>query len=310
MPARRLSESAVDVIISTFLQDVDEKGTMPWQRPYERYNAFNWYSLTPYRGFNRLFLPFGEYLTRNQLTRYNAEKGFITLDEGGKIVDIKPEAYYVSNDVFWYPVVFYTTEKKSVSKEEIIKKFPNFDKFDSDKKVVYVGRDSRYLYYVEGGKCFKSRNILRYYDVADKKNFVNANGECLPSRLESGEVIITKSDAKSIIDNYINISGVKVDYNNYGTSCYIPQWDLVRLNPFSVSESAWFSTAFHELAHSTGSASRLNREGVVSPSINDTKRAEEECIAEITACLCCAETGINDFETSCFNAYKNNVAYV
>ena len=27
--------SVVDIIIENFLKDVEEKGTMPWQRPYE-----------------------------------------------------------------------------------------------------------------------------------------------------------------------------------------------------------------------------------------------------------------------------------
>lgn len=161
------------------------------------------------------------------------------------------------------------------------------------------------------GKCIKSRNILRYYDVADRKHFRNANGDYLPSRIETGEVEITKSDAKEVMDNYINLSGVKVDYKNYGTPCYVPEWDLVRLNPLTKSEDAWFSTAFHELAHSTGAASRLNRKGVVSPSVmRESTYAVEECIAEITACLCCAETGISDFETSCSEEYDNSVSYV
>lgn len=303
-------KTAVDILIEAFLKDVDERGTMPWQRPYERYNAFNWYTKKVYRGFNRLLLPFGEYLTKNQITKYNVEKGYIKLDENGRLKDITPQAYYMQKGIKWLPVVFFKVDKKSSSREEIAENFPDFDKFNSD-EIAYAGRKNGYLYYVEKGKCIKSRNILRYYDVADRKHFRNANGDYLPSRIETGEVEITKSDAKEVMDNYINLSGVKVDYKNYGTPCYVPDWDLVRLNPLTKSEDAWFSTAFHELAHSTGAASRLNRKGVVSPSVmRESTYAVEECIAEIAACLCCAETGISDFETSCSEEYDNSVSYV
>ena len=61
------------ILIERFLKDVDEKESMPWQRPYKRYNAFNWSTGTPYRGINRIMLDFGEYLTANQLNQYNKE---------------------------------------------------------------------------------------------------------------------------------------------------------------------------------------------------------------------------------------------
>ena len=44
--------------------------------------------------------------------------------------------------------------------------------------------------------------------------------------------------------------------------------------------------------------------------MRESTYAVEECIAEITACLCCAETGISDFETSCSEEYDNSVSYV
>lgn len=100
-------KTAVDILIEAFLKDVDERCTMPWQRPYERYNAFNWYTKKVYRGFNRLFLPFGEYLTKNQITKYNAEKGYIKLDENGRLKDITPQAYYMQKGIKWLPVVFF-----------------------------------------------------------------------------------------------------------------------------------------------------------------------------------------------------------
>lgn len=87
------------------------------------------------------------------------------------------------------------------------------------------------------------------------------------------------------------------------------------MNNHCSSEDSWFSVMFHEMAHSTGSIKRLNRVGYgVSRDITEAERkeidAKEECIAEMTACLCCAECGIYSFETSNTREYQNNIAYV
>ena len=68
-------KSVAEIIISQFLKDVEESDTIPWTKPYNRYSAFNWYSKTQYRGINRLILPFGEYLTYNQMVEYNKKNG-------------------------------------------------------------------------------------------------------------------------------------------------------------------------------------------------------------------------------------------
>ncbi|MBQ1778558.1 MAG: hypothetical protein IIZ93_10420, partial [Acidaminococcaceae bacterium] len=54
----------------------------------------------------------------------------------------------------------------------------------------------------------KDRNILRYYEVADRHFFQNARGECLPSRIETGEIEITNQ--KMIV--------LRKSFNN--TSCF------------------------------------------------------------------------------------------
>lgn len=94
--------------------------------------------------------------------------------------------------------------------------------------------------------------------------------------------------------------------------CYIPILDKVEINPLSKTEDGYFSTLFHELAHSTGSKKRLNRDGVVKGGLPKTKSdyAVEECIAEITAHLCCSECNIQSFKTSGTAEYDNNIAYV
>lgn len=290
-----MGKTATEILIERFLKEVDEREQMPWQRPYEMFNAFNYFSLEPYRGFNRIMLPFGEYMTKNQINKYNKEHN---------------EDYRFQKGIRWFPVVFFKNEIKEVSKSTMEELFPDLDLT----KDGYIGRDSIWSYFIKEGKYYKQRNILRYHEVADRHYFKNSKGEILPSRIETGEVVITKSEPKKVIDRYVNAEGVKMIYDHRGVPCYVPREDKVMLNPVISSEDEWFSTAFHELGHSTGAKHRLNRVGITREGVKNGDRrsvyAVEECIAEITAYLCCAECGIHDFKTSETMSYKNNLAYV
>ena len=305
--------TVADIIIDRFLKDVDEKESMPWQRPYERYNAFNYFTKIPYRGINRLILPFGEYITKNQIQQYNKEKGYL-IYENGKFAGMKPEAYRFVKGIQWIPVVFFKREVKDASIEEFVEEYPDrvVDLSDDGR---FVGRIGAWSYRVHKGGLVKERKILRYYEVADRKFFQNAAGECLPSRIETGEVKITKSRPKDVLESYIEREGISVDYKYAGTPSYVPDLDLIRLNPYmrdgDNAEDKWFSVAFHEAGHSTGAKGRLNREGVVHVNKEDEdKYAQEEVIAEICCCLCCAETGVYTFNSSGMSDYDNNIAYV
>ena len=302
-------KSASDVLVEHFLKDVDERGSLPWQRPYERYDSFNYFSKKMYRGFNRLMLPFGEYMTKNQINQYNKDHGYL-IEENGKIVGMKPEAYRFVKGIHWWPVVFFTESIKGVSKEELLDTFKDYDGPTNEGEDQYIGKSGGYYYFVGPQGFYKKRNILRYYLVADRKFFQNANGECLPSRIDTGDIVITKQEPMKVINNYIKRSGVTVDMEYLGIPNYTPAIDTVHLNPKVKDEDNWFSTAFHEFAHSTGSKNRLNREGVAKAKGDISTYAEEECIAEMAACLCCAETNVYDFRTSASSYYDNNLAYV
>lgn len=290
-------KSVADIIIETFLRDVDEKGTMPWQRPYERYNAFNYFTMQTYRGINRLLLPFGEYLTAKQINEYNKKN---------------KEDYRFQKGIMWYPVVFFTVQEKEIKEEELLKVFPSYSVALNG----YIGVEGAWLYYYDNGKFYKRRNVLKYSRVADRKHFKNSKGELLPSRIETGDVTLVLEEPKKVISNYLEReSSLELITDSAGTPCYIPGLDRVELNPHVKSEEAWYSIAFHEFAHSSGHMSRLNRKGIhypegVKPKEKENLYAVEECIAEITACLLCAECGIHDMVTSGTGEYENNIAYV
>lgn len=70
------------------------------------------------------------------------------------------------------------------------------------------------------------------------------------------------------------------------------------------SAPAYYATVFHELAHSTGHHSRLDRPAVAAPSFGSHAYSKEELVAEMSAAFLCTEAGI-DLQT-----IDNSAAYV
>src|SRR5690606_28213492 len=71
------------------------------------------------------------------------------------------------------------------------------------------------------------------------------------------------------------------------------------------SPEEYFSTLFHELAHSTGHQSRLNRRGIGEQSwYGSESYSKEELVAELAASFLCAEAGIEN------RTFENSVGYL
>jgi antirestriction protein ArdC len=88
---------------------------------------------------------------------------------------------------------------------------------------------------------------------------------------------------------------------------YIPKMDVVvvpALKKFKSNEG-YYSTLFHELAHSTGHETRLNRKELLEASKQGSPTyAKEELTAELTAAFLCAITGIQQ------ETIQNSAAYI
>lgn len=301
MPEKK---SVGDIIIEKFIQAVDKEGIMPWQSPYNRYSAFNWFSLNQYRGINRLLLPMGEYLSMNQMIAYNKKNG----------------TNYRFTEGTWWSVVFFKVDMKDGTRKELEELTDNgtIEEFLSKyPKGVYSGS---WFYYIDTYKTFrKKRNILRYTNVADRTCFVDAERGVLPSRIENGEVEITRFKPKEIFESYVKREGIPVGSTLEDCPYYDFKSDKIVLNSSPKSEDHYWSYAFHEAAHSTGAVKRLGREFFTAyadnsktyeKSVLDDMRSKEECIAEIAASMVCSECDIVEFNTSECDVYANNLAYV
>lgn len=80
-------------------------------------------------------------------------------------------------------------------------------------------------------------------------------------------------------------------------ACYWPVADEVYMpsrTSFDRPES-YYATLFHELVHSTGHASRLNRPGITEPIVFGSHTySKEELVAEMGATFLCGHTGIEN----------------
>ena len=112
--------------------------------------------------------------------------------------------------------------------------------------------------------------------------------------------------AKAILDS-ANFCQIKKNGQN-DRAVYCPATDTIEIPSVKrfPNKADWFHTIFHELGHSTGSADRLNREGIAEKiEPGSEKYAKEELIAELCASFLSNEAGtLGDVQ------FKNSSSYL
>ncbi len=147
----------------------------------------------------------------------------------------------------------------------------------------------------DDGLCF------RYYHVF---NVEQCEGLVLPA-LPQHNTINPIAEAKAIVAGMPKPPSI--DHDGGNRAYYRPSNDSVHLparNTFETS-GEYYSTTFHELSHSTGHQSRLDRhdlEAGVSHSGSENY-SKEELIAEFGSAFLCAHSGIN-------NTLDNSASYI
>lgn len=127
--------------------------------------------------------------------------------------------------------------------------------------------------------------VLRYYNVFNV-------AQCDGLKYETPKAFPTNSieSAESIVAGMPK----RPEIREGGRACYSTTDDAVEMPAMSRFEKGedYYSTLFHELAHSTGHESRLNRS--MKAAFGSSVYAREELVAEMTAAYLCAECGIID----------------
>lgn len=149
----------------------------------------------------------------------------------------------------------------------------------------------------------KSILFLRYYNVfhIDQCEGLTAKHiQPLP------DVVNPNQTADKIISAYCIREGVQVQHQDGNRAFYRPSVDSITLPNMAqfIETAEYYSTAFHELVHSTGHSKRLNRIDSTA-YFGSEAYSKEELVAEIGAAALVNHAGL---ETSA--SFRNNAAYI
>lgn len=101
--------------------------------------------------------------------------------------------------------------------------------------------------------------------------------------------------AQGIADDYLKRASIELRHGG-DRAFYHPRLDYIQMPiPGSfVTPEAYYSTLFHEAGHSTGHASRLDRDFKGGTTFGDCDYSKEELVAEFTAAFLCGEIGLSN----------------
>ena len=143
--------------------------------------------------------------------------------------------------------------------------------------------------------------VLRYYNVFNVRQCEGVPAPEIEGAIKHFSPI---SDCSRILRGMPNRPKIqhKESYACYRRSCDVV--NMPRPNTFH-SREGYYSVLFHELAHSTGHQSRLDRhDGEPTAPFGSKEYSKEELVAEMTASFLCGSTGIVDL------VVENSAAYI
>lgn len=265
MRSADLFQSVTDRIIAGL-----ENGVVPWQNPIRKGYPMlpsNLVTGKPYSSANALLLSMNDYSIPLYAT-FNQINGL-----GGKV---KP-GEKSSEIIFWDIRVSNKETKECITNDQYLS----------------LPKEQKAL--------FEVRPFGRFYSVF---NVEQTEGLDIPKPARALSLNKRMELCEQVVTGYQNKPDIQF---KPGVACYIPSLDEVRmpeLNVYKDSES-FYATLFHELGHSTGHYTRLNRPGVVGPiDFGSQEYSTEELIAEITASFLCSYTQIEN------KVIDNSVAYL
>ena len=159
----------------------------------------------------------------------------------------------------------------------------------------------------ESGKPKKKKiPFLKYLQVFHIDDVEGVKPLDLSNVTEASEQQFNSDEeAERIIDTYSEREKVRITYEG-NAAFYRPYTDEIYLPErfkFGKVGAEFYSTAFHEITHSTGAACRLDR---IKPALfGSTDYSKEELVAEIGACGLC---NLLNIETA--KSFENSAAYI
>ena len=156
----------------------------------------------------------------------------------------------------------------------------------------------------EGTKKVKNIPLLKYYNV-----FHIDDVEGVEPLKEKRFATDEDKTAQDIMDEYLEREHIQLRHTDKNRAFYSPSFDYINLPEIEQfnSQAEYYSTAFHEMTHSTGHADRLNRldTGIAAAAFGSETYSKEELVAEIGAATLVNYTGL---ETD--KSFRNSAAYI
>jgi antirestriction protein ArdC len=138
------------------------------------------------------------------------------------------------------------------------------------------------------GADAQTRSYARAYSVFNCDQIDGLAGE-LYTKLEQPRDIGTQTDPA--LDAWFARLEIPLDTTNEPAAYYTPSSDHIHMPPIGTfkSTAGYYSTLFHESAHATKHADRLDRK---HPGIRGEQYSREELVADITAAMVSARHGL------------------
>lgn len=253
-------------MINNMILEKLQQGTLPWKKTWNSFGpARNYVTNKPYRGLNALIL--------GMIGANFDYPLFMTFNQAKQL------GGFVKKGSKGFPVIFW---KKLYYSEETSKRIMPDELKDHDPDDVKVVPLLRY---------YKVFNI----DSIEGVEFKLPGGNYVNNPIERCENIILDMPNRPALLK----GGDQPKYN--------PVKDIVKVPDIRdfTSEAEFYAAFFHELAHSTGHSSRLNRETLTKPASFGSKiYCQEELVAEVASCFLCNEAGIMN------DVIDNSAAYI
>jgi antirestriction protein ArdC len=153
----------------------------------------------------------------------------------------------------------------------------------------------------DGEKKIEKRSMLRYYWLFNIAQCRDIPEKFLPKDVSENTEI---ANCDAVIDGMPNAPKIA---HKKPDAFYVPSEDYInmpRMKSFESSEE-YYTVLFHELIHSTGHSSRLNRAEVMNnPKFGTDKYSLEELTAELGACYLRSLCGLD------INDMSQNASYI
>lgn len=156
----------------------------------------------------------------------------------------------------------------------------------------------------DGQKVKDSHPMLRYYTVFNVQQIEGIDEKKIPAldrKYNERERIET---CERVVENMPKRPNIIFDFAG---AFFRPATDTVNMPKIETFDSSeeYYSTLFHELTHSTGHETRLNRRGSDAPRhFGDKEYSKEELIAEMGAAFLCGHCQIEN------KTIDNSAAYI